>query len=287
MTIDKEAFTAAAAQCLKRWGCVPEGEAFFTHSSLLWPVARGDEKLMMKIVDPHDDEGAGAAVLRFYDGAGAVRVAESADHVQLLERVIGHDGHPTLEQMVLNGDDDKATAIICDAIARLHAVAAPLPATLIPFRQRSEAMRGHVEEGRVRQEDRPLFQTAYDLCDELIAETASTERLLHGDVHHFNILHSSARGWLAIDPKGIRGPRVYEYANTLCNPYRHDLVTQPARMERQAHIMAERAELDRKLLLEFVFLHALQCAAWSLHEPSQAYWMACGRAAAQLAGMRI
>lgn len=31
------------------------------------------------------------------------------------------------------------------------------------------------------------------------------QRLLHGDCHHFNILFDEARGWIAIDPKGVVG----------------------------------------------------------------------------------
>ncbi|MFN8561663.1 MAG: aminoglycoside phosphotransferase family protein [Anaerolineae bacterium] len=45
-------------------------------------------------------------------------------------------------------------------------------------------------------------------------------RVLHGDIHHMNIRHSAARGWLAFDPKGVVGERTYDCANTLCNPFR-------------------------------------------------------------------
>ncbi|WP_373298360.1 aminoglycoside phosphotransferase family protein [Paludibacterium paludis] len=30
-------------------------------------------------------------------------------------------------------------------------------------------------------------------------------RLLHGDLHHDNVLFDSSHGWLAIDPKGVIG----------------------------------------------------------------------------------
>ena len=41
--------------------------------------------------------------------------------------------------------------------------------------------------------------------------------LLHGDLHHENILLDEERGWLAIDPKGVRGPRVMECGRFLHN----------------------------------------------------------------------
>lgn len=42
--------------------------------------------------------------------------------------------------------------------------------------------------------------------------------VLHGDVHHGNVLNFGARGWLAIDPRGLVGERAFDHANLLCNP---------------------------------------------------------------------
>jgi streptomycin 6-kinase len=41
--------------------------------------------------------------------------------------------------------------------------------------------------------------------------------LLHGDLHHENILESESGGWIAIDPKGVIGPRVMECGRFLHN----------------------------------------------------------------------
>jgi len=288
--MDKEKYTADARAFAQQWLCQPDGDIFFTHSSLLWPVTAAGEKLILKIANPDDDEAHAAELLRQYDGRGIVRLIKSHGSIQLLERISDGTGKPTLEQMALTGQADAVTQIICDTVAKLHAAAAPESPlkNLIPFRNRSNTMRKHVNEGRVKPEDRAPFKVAYDLCDELIAETLETQRPLHGDIHHGNILYSDERGWVAIDPKGIMGPRVYEYANSLCNPFAaSDLVTQPTHMERQASIMSERAGLDKKLLLQFAFLHAMQCAAWSLFEPGQKHWMACGATAAKLADIRL
>ena len=35
-----------------------------------------------------------------------------------------------------------------------------------------------------------------------LCASQSRPRLLHGDLHHYNVLPDSERGWLAIDPKG-------------------------------------------------------------------------------------
>ena len=283
--MNKEAFISTAVQFLRLWNCEPDGEMVFTESSLLWPVTGAKEKLMLKIADPEDDEARAFEMLQLYEGRGAVRLIKSHNNAQILERISDDTGCPTLQAIALTGQDDAATGIICDVIAQLHAaaIAQKPPANLIPFRQRSDDLRKRTDEGTVRAEDRHIFQLACHLCNELIADTAETRMPLHGDIHHFNVLRSSHRGWLAIDPKGILGPRVYEYANTLCNPYMHtDFVAHPNRMDRQASIISERAELNKNLLIQFVFLHAMQCAAWSLDEPGEKHWIACARTAAIL-----
>jgi streptomycin 6-kinase len=287
--MNKEEFTALAHAAVQQWNCEPDGDIFFTHSSLLWPVKHVDEKLLLKIAKPDDDEAYAADMLRYYNGHGAVKLIKSSDTVQLLEKLESDPAKLTLQQMVMAGQADAATHIICDVIGQLHAVPPPADPlrNLIPFRQRSDDMRKHVNEGRVKPTERPFFQLAYDLCDELIAETRDTQRPLHGDIHHGNIMNSS-RGWLAIDPKGILGPRVYEYANSLCNPdTATEIIAEPAHMERQASLMAERAGLDKKLLLQFAFLHAMQGAAWSLDDPYQRHWLACAKTSAALAGLSV
>ena len=42
--------------------------------------------------------------------------------------------------------------------------------------------------------------------------------MLHGDLHHWNILRASRQPWLAIDPKGIIGDPAFEVAAWMLNP---------------------------------------------------------------------
>lgn len=290
MAIDRDFFRAEAHRCLGLWGCRADGEIHFTHSSLLWPVVRRGQAFMLKIVDPNDDEANSAEVLRYFSGARIVGIAEQEKNIQLLERLVAGAGIQPLAEMALAGKDDQATETISEVIRSLHSIslANPAPKNLIPFRSRSDAMREHMRTRKVKTSQLPSFQFALDLCEDLIRDTQSAQIALHGDIHHFNILHSEKRGWVAIDPKGIFGPRIYEFANLLCNPYRHqEIVADPRRMERQASLLSGHAGLDKSLLLNFVFLHAMQCAAWSLVEADQGYWLACARTAANLANLKI
>jgi streptomycin 6-kinase len=53
---------------------------------------------------------------------------------------------------------------------------------------------------------------------EFLKSTRQEEVLLHGDLHHYNILHDQERGWTAIDPVGVIGERGYEFTAFLKNP---------------------------------------------------------------------
>jgi streptomycin 6-kinase len=50
-----------------------------------------------------------------------------------------------------------------------------------------------------------------------IERGASEHVVLHGDLHHENILFDQRSGWVAIDPKGVIGPHCLEMARYLLN----------------------------------------------------------------------
>ncbi len=52
----------------------------------------------------------------------------------------------------------------------------------------------------------------------LLTQNPEEEFLLHGDLHQFNIIFDSVKGWIVIDPSGIIGEKAYEVATFLRNP---------------------------------------------------------------------
>jgi streptomycin 6-kinase len=97
---------------------------------------------------------------------------------------------------------------------------------------------------------------------ELLA-TPRERVVLHGDVHHDNVLDFGPRGWLAIDPKGLYGERGFDYANILRNPD-HPTATAPGRLARHVTAVADAARLDRRRLIEWVLALAGLSVAWGI-----------------------
>jgi streptomycin 6-kinase len=68
----------------------------------------------------------------------------------------------------------------------------------------------------------PLPSLLFDRAEESYAELSQSMAapvLLHGDLHHDNILTATRQSWLAIDPKGIVGEPAYETAPLLLNMF--------------------------------------------------------------------
>jgi streptomycin 6-kinase len=240
---------------LRQWSLIPDGEPIRPHSSSLLPVRRGDEPAMLKIAHG-EEERNGAALMTWWGGDGAARVLAREEDAILLERAMGTR---SLETMSREGRDDEATRIICAATSRLHAPRPePLPPTLVPLsRWFRDLEPGAAEHGG-------YLSRAAPIARELLAAPQDVV-VLHGDVHHGNFLDFEARGWLAIDPKGLIGERGFDYVNLFRNP---DLetVTQPGLFERRLALVTEVAGLDRVRLLMWIVAFTGLSAAWVLND---------------------
>lgn len=257
------------------WRLVPDGEAFDSRfGNHLAPVLADGEPAMLKVA-VGEEERRGAALMTWYAGEGAARVLAHEGEAILLERATGAR---SLAQLAADGDDDEASRILCATLARLHAPrAAPPPDTLVPlptwFAALAPAAAAHGE----------VFTGSLAAADRLLAEPCEPA-VLHGDMHHDNVLDGGDRGWLAIDPKGLIGERGFDYANLFRNPTA-EIALVPGRMRRQVKVVSSAASLDPARLLTWIQAYAGLGAAWSLqsgHDPGPGLAIAA-RAAAELA----
>lgn len=244
---------------LQLWQLSPEGAPIITRGSRLLPVRWQGKPAMLKIaLEP--EEKLGATILEWWNGDGAAHVFALNDEALLLERA---EGTRSLIAMSQSRRDDEATVILCDAAARLHTNHSS-PPTGLPilsdwFHELEKASTQHGG----------ILQTCADTAHHLLA-TPQDILVLHGDIHHGNILDFGPRGWLAIDPKGILGERGFDYANIFCNPDLAD-PTQPIAVQRDRFIhrlemISRAAGLDRRRLLQWILAWSGLSAAWFLSD---------------------
>lgn len=231
---------------------MPDGAALHTHSSDLLPVRYQGQAAMLKVARSAEEQ-RGNALMVWWNGRGAARVLEHDGAAVVLERL---DPHPSLTDMVARGQDDEATRILCRVAGtwpRTH----PEPGWPTLHRWFQALERATPSAGGV-------FVTALATAHALLAEPQDVG-VLHGDLHHGNVLFGPGRGWLAIDPKGVVGERGYDYANLLCNPTLA-VATRPGRLTRQAHVTAQAANLEYGRVLRWTLAYAGLSAAWSLED---------------------
>ena len=237
-----------------------EGEPWTTATALVQFVRRSEERLVLKLIT-HADEASQPLALDHYGGRGAVRLIARKDGAMLMERA--WPGRP-LSGLALSGRDDEATGIVAGLIAELHR--RPAPAGL---RTIEDWGRGF---GRIRPSalaagaDAALIDRAEAIFAELCA-SQNASVLLHGDLHHDNILEDARRGWLAIDPKGVVGEAVSETGAMLHNPGSDPEVFATARViERRTAILSERLGFERRRILGWCFCQAVLSALWSIED---------------------
>jgi streptomycin 6-kinase len=232
------------------------------------PVTRVDgSPAVLKAGVPREEIETEIAALRLCAGSGTVHLLEAdpARGLMLLERAL--PGEP-LSRME---DDDRATAIAADvmrAIWRPVPDPSPFP-TLARWLRAFERLRetyggasGPLPEAAVAR--------AEALARDLLASAPSTPMLLHGDLHHDNIVSAQRLPWLVIDPKGITGDPCFEVGAFLNNPYDRIMSWSasewPARLARRVDILAERLGFPRELIIAWGVTQATLSAVWGVED---------------------
>lgn len=266
--------TAVFRAYLERWRLAPDGAAIKTHSSDLLPVRLPDGvAAMLKIANAAEEKRA-AKLMLWWQGQGAARVLAYDDGALLLERA---EGARSLAAMARGHEDEAACQILCRAVAALHEKRpGPLP-PLAPL----DRWFAPLEAAAAR--DGGVLVQSLHAAHALLASPQDVV-VLHGDIHHDNVLDFGARGWLAIDPHALIGERGFDYANIFENPD-HRTAADPARFARRLAVMAESAALDRRRLLQWVLAWSGLSAAWFLDDglPADTPRAVAALAAAELA----
>ena len=251
---------AAPGDYFDRWNLTPDGAEIETPRARLFPVRHAGASAILKILSPLSDETDAPRALAHFAGRGAVRVLAEDKGAVLLERAVPGFA---LTDVVAGGRDDEATANIADIAAGLHH--GEPPDGFIDVMQWADGFRRQRERG-----PHPLLPPAMlDRAETLYRDLAASQGrrfLLHGDLHHENILMGE-RGWLVIDPKGVVGEPAFEVVMSLGNPQLlWPFAADGKVMARRVAIFSERLALDHDRILSWAFAQMVLCACWHIED---------------------
>jgi len=246
----------------ERWDVADPQLIAETFSSRIWKVRLADgQPAVVKALKPFDDvadELRGAHYLSWRDGVGAVRLLGFEGHDMLLE----YAGERLLVDELNERGDRHATDIANEVMAKLLSPSdVPPPADLQPLRERFSSLFKKAELDRDAGLHSP-YRDASVIAERLLSNPHEL-RVLHGDLHHDNILFGE-RGWLVIDPKGILGDPGFDAANFFYNPLdRHDdLCIDPERIAYMAEVFAKTLGQRPDTILDHAIAWGCLSSSW-------------------------
>ena len=268
------------AECERRWSLKVMPPLDSLSHNYVAPVICADGKdAVLKLGVPHNDFMNEMAALRLYDGAGMVKLlAGDVDlGAMLLERLMPGTSLSSL------GDDERATSVAAQVMRQSWRPPPPehqFP-TVSDWASGLENLRERFA-GTTGPISAPLVEKAETLFSELIG-TMGAPVLLHGDLHHDNILSAVREPWLAIDPKGVVGEAEYEVGAFV----RNRLLTGPKPemlLARRVDQFVDELGFGRERIVGWSLAQAVLSAWWSFEDTGHVWneAIACAELLAEL-----
>lgn len=225
-------------------------------------VRRDGSEAVLKLGVPHRESRSEYEALAFYAGAGCARLLEADPDraALLLERL--RPG--ALLRPLAFEHDVQATAILAEVMAALWRPA-PATHTMLTIAMWADGLATlrPTFDGGTGPFPAHLIDIAEHLFPELLASSGPPV-VLHGDLHHENVLSAQDGRWLAIDPKGVVGEREFEVYALLRNPLgwpcaQSDL---PRQLARRLDQVADCLDLDRERMRLWSVAQCVLSAWW-------------------------
>jgi streptomycin 6-kinase len=238
-------------------------------------------QVVLKLGPPNRELSSEMAALAHWAGSGAPHLFYANQEAGVLIEELLWPG-ATLFDLFATGeiDDETATRRCAEVMQALWRPAPPdnnLLITVDSWMAGLADLRRHFA-GGTGPFPRRLVQMAEELYHSL-QSSAAPPVILHGDLHHGNILYCAGdshpqnrpgrnAGWLAIDPKGVIGEPAYEAGAWLRNPQPALSQTRSLKtlLARRVAIFAEMLALDPQRLLGWGMAQAVLSAWWDLED---------------------
>lgn len=254
-------FNALIQYCEKRWSMrimTPFQLSFnFTAPAIL----SDGTKVVLKLVVPSDDRFLHEVeALKHFNGNGIARLidCELDMGIMILELITPGEKLASIQ------NDEKATSIICQVIEQLWM---PVPAhcklpTSTDIENEFRNICNKYSNGigpfskKMLQDTEALFRH--------LNSTIKQQYILHGDLHHYNILSSDKDSWIAIDPHGRVGEKEYDVIQMFWNNLPSENLTEF--IEKRINILVNELNLNEERVLLWGICHSTYNLSSYIHD---------------------
>ena len=205
---------------------------------------QGNNPIILKLGLDTDSLKQEACALNFFAGHGAAKVISEEKGLLLLQRAI-----PGVSlKSHYSSKENETINIACNAMKQLHQAKLP-PA--------SHHLFPHIKDWlTILNLDWAIpadyLQKARQLRDKLL-QNSTQDILLHGDLHHDNILKNND-DWIVIDPKGVIGPSIFETWAFVID------------IEKDTQFIANFFDFNLQDVRDWYFIHLILATCWNLED---------------------
>ena len=263
---------ALTRDLLDDWELAVDGDLMHGYCSLVVPVLTKDGvRAVLKLHEDLDDESEfeHLALQRWHgDGTVLLLRADPRRWALLLERL-----HPRDLSSI---GDLEACEVVAGLYGRIHVPALPQLRTITSYVERWTAdLEALPRDAPI---PRRMREQCVSLARDLVADPASVGRIIHGDLHHHNVLAADREPWLVIDPKPMSGDPHYEPAPMLWNQW-DAIVAGDVRtnLRRRFHTIIDMAGLDEDRARDWVVVRMVHNMSWAVidGDPDEDYLTMC------------
>jgi streptomycin 6-kinase len=247
------------ADLLDEWDLSVDGHLMHGYCSLVVPVRTAESgPAVLKVSIDFDDESEFEHLaLQRWQGEGTVLLLRADPHrrAMLLERL-----HP--RDLTTVGDDE-ACEVVARLYRRIHVPALPQLHTVTSYVERWAAdLHALPADAPI---PRRMREQCLSLARDFVGDPASVGSIVHGDLHHMNVLAGDREPWLAIDPKPMSGDPHYEPAPMLWNRW-DDIAAGDVRenLRSRFHTITDAAGLDEDRARDWVVVRMVLNASWDV-----------------------
>ena len=216
----------------------------------------GDNPIILKAGLDNAGLKREAFALKCFAGDGVVKVLAEDEGLLLLERAVPG----TSLKSYFPDREQESIEIACNVMKKLHQANIPSAHNFPHIKDWLTALDKdwNIPDGYLKK--------AIELRDQLL-KTADPDVLIHGDLHHDNILQNGD-DWVVIDPKGVIGEPSYEVAAFIRNPIPELLhqADSPNIIHNRVTRFSELLELPSQRILDWCFVQAVLSWVWAIED---------------------
>lgn len=224
-------------------------------------VCRSDRfgDAVLKMGPPSREGLTEIQALREYRGSRFCRLfdADESSGVLLEERI--HPGRRLREEDSL----ERRLDVFAGLYEGLH-IKPDKPAAYPAYGEWVARIAGYMQERSDYRELARHMQRADELCRSLCL-AYSRIMLLHGDLHHDNILQDSSGSYRIIDPKGVTGDPIWDIPRFILNEYDESVTADThTRIKRIIDFLSARLAIPQTVIRQCLYVETAMAQCWNV-----------------------